>query len=114
VTVLPTTLAKLSVEPSGIPQLKPGTTTELTVKVERQFDYAGPFEVTIELPKDAKGVTVKPVTLPAGKDEVKVPVEVDEDAKPAPMSNAVVRAVATLHGKYPINHETKLNLAVVK
>jgi hypothetical protein len=112
VTVLPTSLAKLSAQPPA--NLKPGTSAELTVKVERLLDYTGPFEVTVELPKGAKGVTAKTVTLPAGADEVKVPVEADEDAKPGPLNNVVVRAVAILHGKYPVAHETKVNLAVVK
>jgi hypothetical protein len=111
VTVLPTTLAKLTVQPAP---LKIGTTAELTVKVERQFDYAGPFQVSVELPKEAKGVTAKAVVIPAGKDEVTVSVEVDEDVKPGGINNIVVRAVGTVHGKFPITHETKLNLTVVK
>jgi hypothetical protein len=112
VTVLPTSLAKLSVLPSG--PLKPGSFGELAVKVERQLDYAGEFVVTVQLPKDAKGVAFEEVTIPAGKDEVKVPVEVDEDARPGAVNSIVVRAVATVHGKFPVVHEAKVNLNIAK
>jgi hypothetical protein len=112
VTVLPVSLAKLTVQPPG--PLKPGTTGELVVKVERQFDYAGEFVVTVTPPKGAEGVDFEEVTIPAGKDEVKVPVEVDEDAKPGAVNNVVVRAVATVHGKFPVVHETKVNLTIAK
>jgi hypothetical protein len=112
VTVLPKSLAKLSARASG--NLKPGATGELVVRVERQFDYAGEFKVSVALPKDARGVTVKDVTIPAGKDEVKVPVRVAKDARPGAINNVVVTAVATVHDKFPIDHETKVNLTVAK
>jgi hypothetical protein len=112
VTILPTSLARLSARPPG--PLKPGTTGELVVKVDRQFDYAGEFAVSVALPKDAGGVTVEDVTIPAGEDEVKVPVEVAKDAKAGTVNNVVVKAVATVHGKFPVVHETKTNLTIAK
>ncbi|OWK43461.1 hypothetical protein [Fimbriiglobus ruber] len=114
ITVLPLTLAKVTVTPPANNQLKLGTTAELTVKVDRQFDYAGEFAVTVTLPKEAAGVTVKPATIPAGKDEVKIPIEVAKDAKVGGLSNVIVHAVATVHGKFPITQETKFNLNVAK
>jgi hypothetical protein len=111
ITVLPTSLAKVNVQ---APQLKLGKTTELTVRVDRQFDYDGPFEVSLTFPKNAKGVTAKKVTLPAGKDEVKVPITVAKDAKPGGLGNVVVEVVATVHKKFPIAHEAKVNLNVAK
>jgi len=112
VTVLPASLAKLSAQPSG--SFKPGATGVLVVKVDRQFDYAGEFKVTVALPKDAKGLTAKDVTIPAGKDEVKVPVEVAKSAKAGAVNNVVVKAVATVHEKFPVMHETKVNLTIAK
>jgi hypothetical protein len=104
-------LAKVNVQ---APQLKLGQTAELTVKVDRQFDYDGPFEVSVTFPKNTKGVSAKAVTLPAGKDEVKVPITVAKDAKPGGLGNVVVEVVATVHKKFPIAHEAKVNLNVAK
>lgn len=112
VTVLPTTLAKVTVQAPTA--LKPGGTGELVVKVDRQHDYAGEFKVTVVLPKDVKGVTAKDVTIPAGKDEVKVLLEAAKDAKPGGVPNVVVGVTATVHGKFPITTEAKVNLTVAK
>jgi hypothetical protein len=112
ITVLPASLAKLSAQPSG--SLKPGSTGVLVVKVDRQFDYAGEFQVSVTLPKDAKGLTVEDVTIPAGQDEIKVPVKIAKDAKAGAVNNVVVKAVATVHEKFPVVHETKINLTVAK
>lgn len=112
ITVLPVSLAKLSAQPAG--PLKPGSTGVLVVKVDRQFDYAGEFAVSVTLPKDAKGLTVADATIPAGKGEIKVPVKVAKDVKVGAVNNVVVKAVATVHGKFPVVHETKVNLTVAK
>jgi hypothetical protein len=112
VTVLPTSLAKVTVQPPT--GLKTGGTADLVVKVDRQHDYAGEFKVTVTLPKDAKGVTAKDVTIPAGKDEVKVPVAAANDAKPGGVPNVVVAVTATVYGKFPVTTETKVNLTVAK
>jgi hypothetical protein len=109
VTVLPNTLGKFTVVPPPNNQLKAGTTAELTVKVERTADFAGEFKVQLVLPKDTKGLAVKEVTLPAGADEVKVPVEVAKDVKAGGLGNVSVTAVGTVHGKFPITHEVKVN-----
>ncbi len=112
VTVLPTTVGKLTATVPG--SLKLGATGELVLKVERQNDYAGEFKVTVALPKDVKGLSVKDLTIPAGKDEVKVPIEVAKDAKPGNVQNVTVTATGTVHGKFAISQEAKFNLNVVK
>lgn len=114
VTILPTTLAKLTAQAPAANTLKPGTTAELTVKVERQAGYTGPFQITVELPKGIAGLTIKPVTLPAGQNEVKVPIVAGTDAKPGAVNNVAITAVGTVHDKFPISQETKVNLTVVK
>ena len=50
VTVLPLTLGKFTLTPPPNNQLKAGTTAELTLKVERQADFAGEFAVKVTLP----------------------------------------------------------------
>ena len=59
-------------------------------------------------------MTVEDVTIPADEDEVRVPVEVAKDAKVGTVNNVVVKAVATVHGKFPVVHETKVNLTIAK
>lgn len=113
VTVLPNALGKFTVTPPANNQLKAGTTAELVLKVERQADYAGEFAVKVTLPPEVKGLTVKDVTVPANATEVKIPVEVAKDAKDATVQ-ATVTATATVHGKFPITHEVKVqNLRVM-
>lgn len=112
VTVLPTSLGKLTATPTG--SLKVGATGELVLKVERQNDYAGEFKITVTLPKDVKGVAMKDVTLAAGQDEVKIPIEVAKDAKLGNLQNVTVTATGTVHGKFAITQEAKFNLNVVK
>lgn len=114
VTVLPTTLAKVTVTAPDGNALKPGGSADLTVKVERQFDYAGPFAVSVKFPPEAKGLAAKDVTLPAGADEVKVLVTAAADAKPGGVGNVAVTVTATVHGKYPVPHEAKVNVTVAK
>lgn len=113
VTVLPTSLGKFTVTPPANNQLKAGTTAELVVKVERQADYAGEFAIKVVLPPEVKGVTVKDAVLPAGKDEVKIPIEVAADVKDAEVKMTLT-ATATVHGKFLISHEVKVqNLRTV-
>jgi len=114
VTVLPTTLGKFTVAPPPSSQLKAGTTAELVLKVDRAADFAGAFQVKLTLPKGATGVTVKDVTLPAGADEVKIPVEVAKDVKAGGLNGVTLTAVGTVHGKFPITHDVKVpNLQLV-
>ena len=112
ITVLPATLGKFTATPVG--SVKAGATVEVTVKVERLAEFEGEFEVVLELPKDLKGVTAKPVKVPAGKDEITIPVTVAADVKPGQLQNLLVVATGTVHTKFPIRHEAKFNLTVAK
>ncbi len=107
VTVLPLTLGKFTATPPANNQLKAGTTAELLVKVERQADYIGEYALKVTLPADVKGVTVKDAVLPAGKDEVMIPITVAADVKDASVQFTIT-ATATVHGKFPISHEVKV------
>lgn len=114
VLVIPTSVAKLTVGNLPGNTLKIGKSGELTVKVDRQYDYAGEIKVKFELPKGVSGITVAEVTIPAGKDEAKLVFNATNDAKPGTVSNAVITATATYGGKYTITHETKVNFNVAK
>jgi hypothetical protein len=112
IQVIPTTLAKLSAQSPG--NVKLGTTAEVTVRVERQFDFAGEFKVTLVFPESAAGLSAAEAVIPAGQSQVTVPVTVAEDAKVGAVNNIVVQAVAIYDGQYPTRHEAKLNLNVTK
>jgi hypothetical protein len=108
-TVLPLALGRFTVQPPPNNQLKAGAVTELLVRVDRQHDYAGEFQVTVSVPKEAVGVTAKAVTLPAGANEVKVPIEVAKNAKDSGSYQFTIVATTTVHEKFPIRHEVKVN-----
>ncbi|WP_439631166.1 hypothetical protein [Gemmata sp.] len=113
VTVIPTSLAKLTV--ANMPgALKLGATGELVVKVERQFDYAGPYTVKFAAPMGTTGVTADEVTIPAGQSEVKLVVRAAADAKPGSVSNATVTVAALYDNKHPVTHEAKVTFTVAK
>jgi hypothetical protein len=114
-TVLPTALARVTAGQLPNNTLKLGQTAELTVKVERQFDFAGEFTVTFEAPKGVAGVTAEAVVIPAGKSEAKLVLTADEEeARPGAVNGAIVRVTAVYAGKHTITHETKVNFTVAK
>ncbi len=112
VKVIPTSLGKLTAQSPG--NLKQGMTAEVVVRVERQFDFDGPFVLKIDLPKDAVGVTVDAGTIPPGANEVKVKLTAAKDAKLGGLNNINVTATAKWDGQYETKHEAKFNLNVVK
>jgi hypothetical protein len=114
VIVIPTSVAKLTVGNLPNNTLKLGSSAELTVKVERQYDFAGEFKVKFELPKGATGVTAAEVTIPAGKDEAKLVLKAAADAKPGGVSNAIVTVTAAYDKKHTVTHEAKVNFTVAK
>src|SRR5205085_2890993 len=61
VTVVPKQVAKL-ITPNNL-KVGIGKEAELVVRVSRQFDYDGSFQVEVVVPPTAKEVTVAPVTL---------------------------------------------------
>jgi hypothetical protein len=111
-TVLPKELAKLSLSNQG-PAVKQGMQTEVLVKVQRLFNYAGEFKVQVVLPPNAKGVTVADVVIPAGKDEAPLVIKAAKDAPVANLANLTVRASGSAFGTV-VNHELKFNVNVVK
>ncbi len=114
IMVLPTSLAKVNA--GGLPgnAVKVGKTAEMTIKVERQYDYAGEYKVTYVPPKGVAGVSAEEATIPAGKDEVKLVFEADEDAKPGAVNGGLIIVTALYDKKHTITHETKVNFNIAK
>lgn len=114
ITVLPTTLAKVTAGqiPNGV--VKVGKTGEMLVKVDRQYDFAGAYKVKYVPPMGVKGVSAEEVTIPAGKDEVKLVFKADADAKPGAVNNGLVVVTAVYDGKHTVTHEAKVNFNVAK
>jgi hypothetical protein len=111
-TVLPKELARLSLSNAG-PTVKQGMQTEVLVKVQRLFNYAGEFKVQVVLPPNAKGVTVADIVIPAGKDEAPLLIKAAKDAPIANLANLTVRASGSAFGTV-VNHELKFNVNIVK
>ena len=112
ITVLPLSLGKFTATLPANGVIVAGKSAEMVVKVERTADYTGEFKVSLALPKDFKGVTVKDAVILAGQDEVKLTLEVAADAKVGGVTNVVVTATGTVHGKFPIAGEAKSNFTI--
>jgi len=112
VKVIPVSLGKITAQPVG--NVKIGGTGEVTVRVERLFEFAGEFKVKLVFPKETKGVTAIEATIPAGQNEVKMIITADKDVKAGGISNIIVQAVAVWDAKYPTTHEAKFNLNISK
>jgi hypothetical protein len=114
ITVIPSSVAKVT--PGQLPNntLKLGQTGELSVKVDRQYDFAGEFQVKFVAPMGVTGVTAEDVTIPAGKNETNLVIEAGDDAKPGPVNNATVVVTAVYGGKHTVTHEVKVTFTVAK
>jgi len=114
VLVIPNAVVRLTPGALAGNNLKAGSTGELVLKVERQYDYTGDIKVKFAAPMGVTGITAADVTIPAGKDEVKLMVKAAEDAKPGAVSNATITATAVYGGKYTITHEAKISFTVIQ
>jgi hypothetical protein len=110
--VLPKSVATLALS-NASPSAKPGAQAELEVKVSRIADFTGELKVEVVLPKDMKGISADPVTIPAGQEKSKLVLRIANDATPGTRGGLIVRATAMLSG-VPIVHEAKFNLNVLK
>ncbi len=109
ITVLPTTLAKLSQTNATV---KLGKSTPLTVRVERLFDFEGEYKVRIAFPEKC-GLQARDAVIPAGSNEVKIEVDCISDAKPGRV-NATIEATALFDDKYKATSEAKAVITITK
>jgi hypothetical protein len=113
VQVVPLTLAKVTATPAG--NLKGGMSSDLTVKVERQNEYAGEYKVKVTLPMNAKGVTADEATIPAGQNEVKIQLKAAADVAAGQLAGVSVTVTGMYDGKLAIATESaKFNVTVEK
>ncbi len=112
VMIVPKTLAKIAV-PQNNPKIKVGGTVDVTIKIARQHDYSGAFEVKID-PKATKGVTAPDTTIKAGEDEVTLKLTAATGLQPGNNATVTVRLIAMFNDAVPVPHEAKFTLAVVK
>jgi len=113
ITVLPKQVATLSLANAAVTG-KPGTQSEVVVKVARQADFAGEFKVLLVVPANIKGLSADEVTIAAGQNEGKLIVKIAPDAAPGNRPDLIVRATAMQNGNVPTPHEIKLSVNVVK
>jgi hypothetical protein len=113
VTILPKSVANLSVDNAN-PTVKLGTDTVVLVRVARLFDFPGEFKVELLLPPNVQGVAAAPIVIPPGQTEAKLMLKTPGNVPLGPRANLTVRAVAVFNGNVPLNHETKINVNVVK
>jgi hypothetical protein len=112
-TVLPRQVASVSVGNAN-PAIKVGTEAEVVIRVNRMYDYAGPFLVELVFPPNIKGISADEVAIPSGKTEAKLIVKVAADAAPGNRPNLTVRATAQLRGSVITAQEARFSLNVVK
>ena len=113
VLVVPGALGKFTTGPLPNNTLKLGTGTDLPIKVERLYDFAGEYKVQFVPAKDATGVTAEDVVIPAGKDAAKLTLKTAADAKPGALAGTVV-VTATYAGKYAVTYENKVSFTLAK
>jgi hypothetical protein len=112
-TVLPRQVANLSVNNAN-PALKVGQQTEVVVQVARLNDFAGEFKVQLVLPANMKGLAADMVTIPPGKNDIKLILKAPADAAPGNRAGLIVRASATVHPQVVLTQDVPINVNVVK
>lgn len=112
-TILPKQVATFALTPAK-PVVKMGQQTEFIVKATRMYDYTGPIKVELVIPPAAKGLSAEPVTIPAGKDEVRMILKADPKLAPGNKPNLTLKATVEIKPKTVLTHEVKLSADVIK
>lgn len=105
-------VAEVSVNTPNV-TIKPGTDTDLVVKLNRLHGYAGEFKAQLVLPQGFAGVTAQEVTIPASANEAKLVLKCPANAAPAANPNVIVRCVATID-KVTLNQDAKIAVTIAK
>jgi hypothetical protein len=113
VTVLPKQLAQVQLSTNNV-NVRAGKEAEVTVRVNRMYDFDGEFKVELVLPSGTKGLHAEETTIPAGANEGKLVLRADADTGSGNRGTFAVRATAVVHEKTTVAQEAKLNVNVVK
>ncbi|MDB4439290.1 hypothetical protein N9153_00055 [Planctomicrobium sp.] len=115
----PTTPIVVEVKPSPVKlaatvpnggKVKKGETLELTLKVTRQNNFAGPVQLTLASPPGVNGLAADPVEIPADQAEGKIIVKTTGDAPDGKIGNVVVRAVMQFDGNAEVDAPITIEL----
>ncbi len=79
-------------------RLKPGTSVEISVGVERLYAYDDPVELRLIVPEDRIGIRSSPISIPKGESKATLLVEVTQETAPGEY-NLVVQAQLELNGQ---------------
>ena len=113
VIVLPKQVANLSVDNANL-TMKAGAEAFVTVKVQRLFEYTDAFKVELVVPPNAKALSVENPTIAPGANEAKLKLKVAPGTPPMNVQNLVLKATAVVNGNVNLEHETKINVNIVK
>ena len=78
--VLNITPAPIKLKELAAAKVRQGEKAEVTIAVERLYDYADPVTVEVTVPGAAKGLKAARVTIEKGKSEAKLAIEADKAA----------------------------------
>ncbi len=70
-------------------RLKPGASVEISVGVERLYDYDEPVELRLIVPEDRVGIRSSPISIPKGESQATLLVEVAQETVPGEYSLTV-------------------------
>ena len=96
-TIVPSALGKVNV--TNPPTVKAGMSGDLTIRIDRLNDYAGPFAIKVILPPNATGITVADAVIAAGQTEVKMPIVAAKDTPGGNFQNVALTATGTFEDR---------------
>ncbi len=115
--IVPSNPITLAIEPmpctltcSPAASLRPGTTGELVVAVQRKFDFVDPIQVEVSLPAGPPGVRIDNFEIAPNQTELKVPVTLD-GIVPAGTYRILLIQSVTFQGQ-SLRHEQPLELVI--
>ncbi|GIW82927.1 MAG: hypothetical protein KatS3mg105_4734 [Gemmatales bacterium] len=103
-------VADATISPEKV-TLKPGMATPIVVRVKRLYDYKGPLELQLVLPRGYNGVTAGKVTIPPNANEGKIMLTAQQNAKAGSRNDFVVRVSGKV-GNLTLNTDATFGVTV--
>lgn len=111
VEVVPAPAKVAATVPNG-GKVKKGENLEVTLKVTRQNNFAGPVQLTLALPAGVNGIQAAAVDVPADQAEGKLVIQTSGEATQGKIENVVVRVGADFQG--PAEVDAPITLEVTE